>query len=151
VAKKRIVDKGGKREFPQEKAWQLADSAQWELLFRGEEAFWRSAAALRAAGFSSVLSLTREQVNDNSSALAAYNRVPLLTREPESRLKNHIRMLIPRGIKGVTESDRVTLQAWLELAHWTGKEVTLPTLGQRRGELNISPSGSIRECHCKTV
>jgi hypothetical protein len=37
--KKRIVDVGGKRESPQEKAWQLADSAQLELLFRGEEAF----------------------------------------------------------------------------------------------------------------
>jgi hypothetical protein len=30
---KRIVDVGGKREVPQEKAWRLEDAAQWELLF----------------------------------------------------------------------------------------------------------------------
>jgi hypothetical protein len=41
--KARIVSVGGKREYPQEKAWMLDDAAQWELLFRGEEAFWRSA------------------------------------------------------------------------------------------------------------
>jgi hypothetical protein len=82
---KRIVDVGGKREVPQEKAWRLEDAAQWELLFRGEEALWRSAAALREAGYGSVLSLTREPIHDSSSTLNANKRLPLLTREPESR------------------------------------------------------------------
>jgi hypothetical protein len=97
--KKRVVEVGGKREFPQEKSWRLADASLWELLFRGEEALWRSA-ALRAAGYGSVLSLTHETIHDSSSTLDANNRVPLLTREPESRGAKHIRMLIPRGIKG---------------------------------------------------
>ena len=91
--KKRIVDVGGKREFPEEKVWQLADSAQRELLFCGEKAFWRSAAARRAAGFRIVLSLTREAVNDSRSTLDANNRVPLLTRESESRGTKHTRMM----------------------------------------------------------
>jgi hypothetical protein len=143
--KKRIVDVGGKREFPQEKARRLEDAAQWELLFRGEEALWRSAAALRAAGYGSVLSLTREPIHDSSSTLDANNRVPLLTREPESRGAKHIRVLIPRGIKGVTEGDRVAIQAWLELADWTGKDVSLYTTGQRRERLSNHPSGLIKQ------
>jgi hypothetical protein len=72
----------------------LDDVAQWELLFRGEEAFWRSAEALRAAGYDSVLSLTQDIVNDNRQVLR-------LTREPEGRGSQHIRLLIPREIKGL--------------------------------------------------
>jgi hypothetical protein len=46
----------------------------------------------------------------------------MLTRDEElgSRGTIHIRMLIPRGIAGITEDDRATLQAWLELVDWTG-------------------------------
>ena len=43
---------------------------------RGEEALWRSAAALLAAGYGSVLSLTREPIHDSNSTLDANNRVP---------------------------------------------------------------------------
>ena len=32
----------------------LDDIAEWELLFRGEEVFWKSAGALREAGYTSV-------------------------------------------------------------------------------------------------
>jgi hypothetical protein len=115
--KAKIVSVGGKREHPQEKAWMLDNAAQWELLFRGEEAFWRSAGALLAPGYDSVLSLTQDTVNDNRP-------VPMLAREPESRGTQHIRLLIPRGIKGLSENDRATLQAWLELGDWTGKNVS---------------------------
>jgi hypothetical protein len=123
----------------------LEDAAQWELLFRGEEALWRSAAALRAAGYGSVLSLTREPIHDRSSTLDANKRVPLLTREPESRGAKHIRMLIPRGIQGVTEEDRIALQAWFELADWTGKDLSLQTSGQMRERMSIHPSGLLKQ------
>jgi hypothetical protein len=47
---------------------------------------------------------------------------PLLTREggPESRGTKHFRLLIPKGIAGISENERATLQAWLELVDWTG-------------------------------
>ena len=51
-----------------------ADAAQWELLFRGEEVFWKTAGAIRDAGYGSVLSLIQE-------AATAQSPVPLLTRE----------------------------------------------------------------------
>jgi hypothetical protein len=99
--KARIVSVEGKREYPQERAWMLDDAAQWELLFRGHKTLWRSAGALRAAGYDSVLSLRHDIVNDNRP-------VPMLTREPaESRGTQHIRLLIPRGIQGLSENDRV--------------------------------------------
>ena len=110
----------------------LDDVAQWELLFRGEDAFWRSAEALRAAGYDSVLSLTHDIVNDN-------RLVPMLTREQESRGTQHIRLLIPRGIQGVNENDRVTLQAWLELVDWTGMSVSPHTQTSRKTKLKIDP------------
>ena len=68
-----------------------------------------------------------------------------MTREPESRGAKHIRMHILRGIKGVTEGDRVAIQAWLELADWTGKDVSLYTTGHRRERLSIHPSGLIKQ------
>ena len=78
--------------------------------------FWRSAESLRVAGYDSVLSLTQDIVNDNLLA-------PRLNREPEGRGTQHIRLLIPRGVKGLSENDRVTLQAWLELVDWIGRNV----------------------------
>ena len=62
----------------------LDDIAQWELLFRGEEVFWKSAGALREAGYTSVLSLTQDTVNGSGS-------VPMLTREPEREERSTFR------------------------------------------------------------
>jgi hypothetical protein len=44
--KARIIKVGGKQEQPQEQAWRLEDAAQWELLLRGEEVFWKVAGVL---------------------------------------------------------------------------------------------------------
>ena len=44
--KARIVRVGGKREQPKEQEWRLEDAAQWELLFRGQEVFWKAAGAI---------------------------------------------------------------------------------------------------------
>jgi hypothetical protein len=108
--KARIIKVGGKREQPQEQAWRLEDVAQWELLFPGEEIFWKVVGAVRKAGYDSIFSLTQDTTKGGSSA-------PLLTREggPGSRGTKHLRLLIPKGITGITENDRATLQAWLEL------------------------------------
>ena len=59
----------------------LDDATQLELLFRGEEAFWRSAGALRVAGCDLVLGLTQDMVNDNRP-------VPMLTRQPTAGERN---------------------------------------------------------------
>jgi hypothetical protein len=48
--KARIIQVGGKRDHPKEQEWKLEDAAQWELVFRGEEVFWKTAKALRKAG-----------------------------------------------------------------------------------------------------
>jgi hypothetical protein len=94
----------------------LDDIAEWELLFRGEEVFWKSAGALREAGYTSVLSLTQD-----------------------------IRMFIPKGIKGITEDDRATLQAWLELVDWTGRSVSRHTQAPRKLKLHINPKGRLNQ------
>ena len=49
-----------------EQEWQLEDAAQWELLFLGEEVFWKTAGAIRAAGYYSIYSLTQD-VNEKHS------------------------------------------------------------------------------------
>jgi hypothetical protein len=72
--KARIVKVGGKRDQPKEQAWRLEDAAQWELLFQGEEVFWKKAGAIRRAGYDSIFSLTQD-------AAEAHNPTPLLTRE----------------------------------------------------------------------
>jgi hypothetical protein len=77
--------------------WQLEDDAQWELLFLGEEVFWKTTGAIRAAGYDSIYSLAQD-VNEKHSP------TPLLTRESQgSRGTRHLRLLIPKGIAGVSE------------------------------------------------
>jgi hypothetical protein len=74
--KVRILQVGGKRDHPKEQEWKLEDAAQWELLFRGEEVFWKTVKALRKAGHESILSLIQEPSSMNRS-------VQLLTRDEE--------------------------------------------------------------------
>jgi hypothetical protein len=71
---KRESSEWGKREQPKEQAWRLEDAAQWELLFRGEEVFWKGAGAVRKAGYDSIFNLTQDTAKGDSP-------VPLLTRE----------------------------------------------------------------------
>ncbi len=69
--KARILRVGGKRDHPKEQewktCWKLEDAAHWELLFRGEEVFWKTARALRKAGHESILSLIQEPSPTNRS------------------------------------------------------------------------------------
>jgi hypothetical protein len=128
--KARITKVGGKKDQPTEQEWQLEDAAQWELLFQGEDVFWKTAGAIRAAGYDSIYSLTQD-------ANEKHSPTPLLTREgPGSRGTRHLRLLIPKGITGVSERDRATLQAWLELVDWTGLGVLPKSQVPRRMKLN---------------
>jgi hypothetical protein len=61
----------------------------------------------------------------------------MLTREPEGRETQHVRLLIPRKIKGLSEDDRVTLQTWLKLVDWTDRNVSPYTQTPRKMKLNI--------------
>jgi hypothetical protein len=136
--KARIIKVGGTREQPQEQAWRLEDAAQWEFLFRGEEVFWKVAGAIRKAGYDSIFSLTQDPTKGGSSA-------PLLTREggPGSRGTKHLRLLIPKGITGIAENERATLQAWLELVDWTGMGVLPNSQVPRNLKLNIDSASEL--------
>ena len=131
---------GGKRDHPKEQEWKLEDAAHWELVFRGEEVFWKTAKALRKAGHESILSLIQEPSSTNRS-------VPLLTRDEElgSRGTVHLRMLVPRGIAGVTEDDRATLQAWLEVVDWTGLGIAPKYPTPRRLKLNMDSTSTMHQ------
>ena len=101
--KARIIKVGGKREQPKEQPWRLE-------VFRGKEVFWKVAGAIRKAGYGSILSLTQDTAKGGSPA-------PLMTREGGlgGRGTKQLRLLIPKGITGITKNDRATLQRWLEL------------------------------------
>jgi hypothetical protein len=134
----RITQVGGKREQPREQIWRLEDAAQWELLFRGEEVFWKVAGAIRKAGYDSIFSLTQDSMTNGRPA-------PLLTREggPGSRGSQHLRLLIPKGIAGVSENERATLQAWLELVDWTGLGVLPNSQVPRNLKSNIDSASEL--------
>jgi hypothetical protein len=53
--------------------------------------------------------------------------------------------LIPKGITGITESDRVTLQAWLELVDWTGLGVLPNSQVPRKLKLNIDSASELHQ------
>jgi hypothetical protein len=76
------------------------------------EVFWRTAGAIRDAGYGSILSLIQE-------AVTAQSPVPMLTREggPESRGTKHLRILIPKGING-TFHDAMMMRRIIIMASW---------------------------------
>jgi len=47
--------------------------------------------------------------------------------------------LIPKGITGISQRDRATLQAWLELVEWTGLGVLPKSQVPRKLKLNMDP------------
>jgi hypothetical protein len=51
--------------------------------------------------------------------------------------------LIPKGIAGVTENERATLQAWLELVDWTGLGVLPNSQVPRKLKLNIDSASEL--------
>ncbi len=100
--------------------------------------FWKVAGAIRRAGYDSIFSLTQDPTIRGSSA-------PLLTREggPEYRGTKHLRLLIPKGIAGVTENERATIQAWLELVDWTGLGVLPNSQVPRKLKFNIDSTSEL--------
>jgi hypothetical protein len=49
------------------------------------------------------------------------------------------------GIKGITECERATLQAWLELVDWTGLEVLPGSQVPRKMKLNMDSKGAMHQ------
>ena len=111
-SKQRIMAVGGKRTIPQHETWRLDDASQWEVLWAGEDAFWKNAASIRATGLNSILTLQQVSIPDSTL------QVPRVTREQGSRGHQHFRIVIPIGIQGISEQDRATLQAWLGLVQY---------------------------------
>ena len=137
--KQRIMAVGGKRATPQHETWRLDDASQWEALWAGEDAFWKNAASIRAAGLNSILALQQVSIPDSTL------QVPRVTREQGSRGHQHFRIVIPRGIQGISEQDRATLQAWLGLVDWSGKG-DVDKRGRRlRAHLAINPVGPLKK------
>ena len=102
--------------------------------------FWKTAGAIRTAGYDSIFSLTQD-------AAGTQNPVPLLTREggPGSRGTRHLRLLIPKGITGISEKDRSTLQAWIELVDWTRLGVLPKSQVPRKLKLNMDPMSQMHQ------
>ena len=117
--KQRIMAVGGKSATPQHETWRLDDASQWEALWAGEDAFWKNAASIRAAGLNSILALQQVSIPDSTL------QVPRVTREQGSRGHQHFRIAIPRGIQGI--SAHPALRAGLHCA--TPRPGVAPTPG----------------------
>jgi len=93
--------------------------------------FWKTAGAIRDAGYGSILSLIQE-------AVTAQSPVPLLTREggPGSRGTKHLRILIPMGINGIMECEREREREQQQ----TGQQLALLPSLPRSGATNFADS-----------
>ena len=111
--KRRIQEVGGERAKPQPRAWHVKDNLQWELLWKGEETFWKCAAALRDAGYHTILSLPQERLAPHTRR---QEKTPKLV-SGEGGGAQHFRILIPK-IRGISEKERSTLQDWLSMVDW---------------------------------
>jgi hypothetical protein len=106
----------------------------------GRKYFGRQLELYQKAGYDSIFSLTKDTAKADSPA-------PLLTREGGlgSRDTRHLRLLIPKGITGITENDRATLQSWLELVDWTGLGIATKYPIPRRLKLNMDLTSTMHQ------
>ena len=92
-------------------AWSL-ECRQWTAAVRGMKIFWPTVRALMRAGARSPAQL---------EGMPGVRRIPrCLTAREDTDGAQSFHLILPRGIGGVTEGQRKSLQSFLDLVDWKG-------------------------------
>jgi hypothetical protein len=104
------------------------EKEQWDLLWTGEQAFWKAVPHLLAAGHHTAEELTEPR---RPSTGRPY-KIPRLMAAQEGERTQLMRILLSRGIGEIDERTRGLTQRWFDMVDWRSAHVGSTRLG---GEL----------------
>jgi len=97
----RIEAVGGSKDQWEAGVWHM-DKEQWDLLWTGEQAFWKAVPHLMAAGHRTAEALTEPRKLDTGRPY----KIPQLMAAKEGESTQIMRILVSRGIGGIDERTR---------------------------------------------
>jgi hypothetical protein len=104
------------------------EKEQWDLLWTGEQAFWKAVPHLFAAGHHTAEELTEPR---RPSTGRPY-KIPRLMASQEGERTQLMRILLSRGIGGIDERARGLTQRWFDMVDWRSAHVGSVRLGVSR-------------------
>jgi hypothetical protein len=104
------------------------EKEQWDLLWTGEQAFWKAVPHLLAAGHHTAEELTEPR---RPSTGRPY-KIPRLMAAQEGERTQLMRILLSRGIGGIDERTRGLTQRWFDMVDWRSAHVGSTRLGVSR-------------------
>jgi hypothetical protein len=138
----RIEAVGGSKDQWEAGVWHM-DKEQWNLLWTGEQAFWKAVPHLMAAGHRTAEALTEPRKFDTGRPY----KIPQLMAAQEGERTQLMRILVSRGIGGIDERTRWLTQRWFDMVDWRSAQVGSARLGVSRsiegyarkleGEVNV--------------
>jgi hypothetical protein len=138
----RIEAVGGSKDQWEAGVWHM-DKEQWNLLWTGEQAFWKAVPHLMAAGHRTAEALTEPRKLDTGRPY----KIPQLMAAQEGERTQLMRILVSRGIGGIDERTRGLTQRWFDMVDWRSAQVGSARLGVSRsiegytrkleGEVNV--------------
>jgi hypothetical protein len=109
----RIEAVGGSKDQWEAGVWHM-DKEQWNLLWTGEQAFWKAVPHLMAAGHRTAEALTEPRKLDTGRPY----KIPQLMAAQEGERTQLMRILVSRGIGGIDERTRWLTQRWFDMVDW---------------------------------
>ena len=125
--RRRIETIGGGKASWERGIWDM-EKEQWKLLWEGEAAFWKIVPKLISAGFSAA----EDMAQSKHSAAGKVYKIPTLTRVNAEEGTQTVRILLAKGLEGVDEKTRGTVQRWLDMVDWRGARVGQSGTGDGR-------------------
>jgi hypothetical protein len=123
----RIEAVGGSKDQWEAGVWHM-DKEQWDLLWTGEQAFWKAVPHLLAARHHTAEALTEPR---RPSTGRPY-KIPRLMAAQEGEHTQLMRILLSRGIGEIDERTRGLTQRWFDMVDWRSAHVGNTRLGVSR-------------------
>jgi hypothetical protein len=118
----RIEAVGGSKDQWEAGVWHM-DKEQWDLIWTGEQAFWKTVPHLLAAGH-----YTEELTEPRRSSSGQPFKIPRLMTAQEGESNQTMRILLSRGIGRIDERTRGLTQRWFDMVDWRSAHVGIARL-----------------------
>ena len=99
--------------------------AMWDLLWTGEQAFWKAVPHLLAAGYHTAEELTEPRRQGTGRPY----KIPWLRGAQVGACTQTMRIILSRGIGGIDERTRGLTQRWFDMVDWRSAQVRSARLG----------------------
>jgi hypothetical protein len=120
----RIEAVGGSKDQWEAGVWHM-EKEQWDLLWTGEQAFWKAVPHLLVAGHHTAEELAEPRRPSNGRPY----KIPRLMAAQEGERTQLILILLSRGIGGINDRTRGLTEWWFDMVDWRSAHVSNTRLG----------------------